>query len=174
MEIHRGSSYLPGVRRNNFVQHLCDLYGENSVLLPEIQDSNNLRPLILRTLHETLKRVLDIFLEPGREDIFLAAELMPTLSNDGVDNVEPRDLVFGLAFVDKLLNGVHYVLVELDSFHRALCDVRHLRFRNRRTGLVKCLKLQYSNEKRLSKRIFQFISPCRMPRASAWCLIRTV
>ena len=130
------------MRCDDFVEHLRDLYRENAVLLPEIQYANNLRPLILWTFHKTLERVLDVLLEARREHVFLTAELMPALPNDRVDHVQARHLVFGLAFVDELLYCVHDMLVELDAFHRAFGDIRHLRLRNRRPTFVEGLELK--------------------------------
>lgn len=46
-----------------------------------------------------LERGDDVLAEARRKDVLLRAELVPRLSDDGVDDVQPGDFVFWLALL---------------------------------------------------------------------------
>lgn len=88
------------------------------------------------------KGFLHVSSEAGGEDIFLSSELMPRLPDDGIDDIQAGDLVFRPALEDELLDVLHDVLVELDGFHRWLCDRAHLRLWYRNLVVVERKELK--------------------------------
>ena len=89
---------------------------------------------------------------------------MAGLPDDGVDDVEPRDLELGSALLDELLDGLDDVLVELDGLDRRLGDGRHARLRDRRLQLVQRRQLLVERLHRLHLDRGPFSPPSR-PRS---------
>lgn len=68
------------------------------------------------------KRLLHVPRKARCKNVFVRSELMTRLSDDRVDDIKTRDLVFWFALENKLFDVLHYVLVELYRLHRCLGD----------------------------------------------------
>lgn len=71
-----------------------------------------------------------------RKHVLLGTELMTGLPDNGIDHIQPGNLVFWFALEDEFLHILHDVLVELDGFHSRLRDCPHFRLRNRDLVIV--------------------------------------
>lgn len=92
------------------------------------------------------ERLLHVPCKAGGEHVFLRAELVARLPNNGVDHIQPGDFVFRFALEDELLDVLHDVLVELYGFHRGLGDTAHFRLRDGDFEVGDRKELKYERE----------------------------
>lgn len=92
------------------------------------------------------ERRLHVLREPWCKHILLRSELMPGLTHYRVNDVDPGHFILWLALLDKLLDALHHVLVELDGLHRGPGDRGHLRLGDWRLVFVQARELEVGNE----------------------------
>ncbi len=107
---------------------LDDLGLEHLVLLPKVEYADDLALLFFRAFVQVEESQLDVLGESRREDVLVGPELVSGLAHDGVDDVQPGDLVLRTALLYELLHALNYMLVELDSLDGTLGDGGHLGF----------------------------------------------
>lgn len=123
-------------------QRLNHVRCKDTVLLPQIEHTDN-AALVLRGASEQIdKRRLHVARETRCKDVLFGAELMAGLAHDRIDDVQTGNLVFGFALQNELLDALHDVLVELDGLHGALRDGGHFRFGDGRPGFVEPRQLE--------------------------------
>lgn len=102
--------------------------------------------VFLRASKQMCERLLHVSCEPGSENILFRSELMTRLPNDRINDIQSGNFVVRLALEDELFHRLDDVLVELNGFHRRLCDCAHLRLRDRNLVVVERKELKNSIE----------------------------
>ena len=82
-------------------QRLYHLAWKDAVLLPEVEDPDDLALLLLAALVQVVEGDLGVLGEPDGKDVLVGPELVPRLTHDAVDDVEAGGLVLRLTFLVK-------------------------------------------------------------------------